>query len=156
MSDGAAAESVHVEHQELKHFLARTSHEPGELGESARLLARLLDVHMEKEELFALPALAYLKPLAAGRFKREMADILEQTEWLKNNLPDMLAEHRAILAALERLVAAARAADRFDCMEFAEKLVDHARLEEEILYPAVVVLGEYIKRKLEDTVELDR
>ncbi|HZQ73827.1 MAG TPA: hemerythrin domain-containing protein [Burkholderiales bacterium] len=155
MSEALAPESVQVEHQELKQFLARASREPGALGESARLVARLLDVHMEKEEQFALPALACLRPLAEGRFRREMADLLAQTEWLKKNLPDLLAEHRAILAALERLVAAARAAGRFDCVEFAEKLVDHARLEEEILYPAVIVLGEYIKRKLEDTVELN-
>ncbi|HEX2566748.1 MAG TPA: hemerythrin domain-containing protein [Burkholderiales bacterium] len=153
--DAQAPQPLHVEHQELGHFLAKAVREAGELGEAARLVARLLEAHMEKEETFALPPLALLPALARGKFKPEMAEILAQTDYVKAHLSDLLAEHHAILAALERLIAAARAANRFEYVEFAEKLINHARLEEEVLYPAAIVLGEYVRLKLEATLELN-
>jgi len=153
--DTQAPQPLQMEHQELRQFLAKAVREEAELGEAARLVARLIDPHMEKEEAFALPPLQLLPALAAGKFKVEMADALAQTEWVKTHLADMLAEHHAILAGLERLIAAARAANRFEYVEFAEKLINHARLEEEVLYPAVIVLGEYLKLKLETTLELN-
>ena len=33
-------------------------------------------------------------------------------------------------------------------MTFAETLLNHARLEEEVLYPAAIVAGEYLKVRL--------
>ena len=154
--DAQAPESLREEHQELRHFLAKGAHESAELGAAARLVARLLEGHMEKEEKFALPALQALPALARGKFRPEMGDLLEQTNWLKTHLSEMISEHHAILAGLERLMAAARAADRFEYVEFAEKLINHARMEEEVLYPAVIVLGEYLKLKLEATLELNQ
>ena len=32
--------------------------------------------------------------------------------------------------------------------EFAEKLLNHARLEEEVLYPAAIVVGDFLRMKL--------
>jgi hypothetical protein len=154
--DVPAPGSLHEEHQELRHFLAKAAREEAELGEAARLVARLLEGHMEKEEKFALPPLQVLPALARGKFKPQMADLLAQTDWLKAHLSEMISEHHAILAGLERLMAAARAADRFEYVEFAEKLIHHARMEEEVLYPAVIVLGEYLKLKLEATLELNQ
>ena len=60
----------------------------------------------------------------------------------------MRAEHRAIVAALERLVDAARDAQRFEYAEFAQRLVVHARVEEEVMYPAAILVGEYLKLTL--------
>ena len=37
-------------------------------------------------------------------------EVLPQSDWLKENLPTMLAEHRMILGAVEKLLAAARSA----------------------------------------------
>jgi len=147
---------LHLEHLELRHFLAKMAHEKGETGDAARLVARLLDAHMHKEETFVLPALAVLPRLAEGRFEPAMADAIAHAEWLKKNLAELVAEHRAISAGLERLIAAGRAAERFELVEFAEKVLNHARLEELVLYPAVIVCGEYLKHNLETTVELGR
>lgn len=145
-------QSLRIEHQGLHDFLARAGKEPGELGEAAQLLGRVLQPHFQKEESFALPALGLLRELARGRIEPEMAEALTHTDWLKKHLPDMLAEHHMILAALERLIKAARAADRGEYVAFAESLVNHARLEEEVLYPAAIVLGEYLKVKLKRAI----
>jgi hypothetical protein len=144
----AAPQLLQLEHQELHHFIVRATSEPGALGEAARLVDRLLKAHVSKEEAFALPPLSLLGPLARGKLDRDMAQVLAQTDWLKAHQLDMIAEHHAVNGALEQLIAAARAADRVEYIEFAERLINHARMEEEILYPAAILVGEYLKVKL--------
>jgi hemerythrin superfamily protein len=57
-------------------------------------------------------------------------------------------EHKAIMIGLERLIAAAKNEDKPAVVDFAERLIDHARMEEEIIYPASVLIGEYLALKL--------
>jgi hypothetical protein len=140
--------SMRLEHQKLHDDLSRASHEPGAIGEAGRLVARLLRSHARKEESFALPPLGLLGDLAKGRVEQYMAPAIGHAGWLKTHLDDMLAEHRAIAAALERLIAAAREAERFEYVDFAEKLIIHARIEEEVMYPAAILVGEYLRLKL--------
>jgi hypothetical protein len=59
---------------------------------------------------------------------------------LRPNFPRMLAEHKDIVTALEKLIEAAA--------RFAEKLVLHARTEEEVSYPTAILIGRYLKLKL--------
>jgi len=140
--------SLRLEHQELHDFLTRASREPGAIGDAAKLVARLLRSHARKEESFALPPLGLLADLAKGRVEQYMAPAISHARWLKTHLDDMLAEHRAIIAALESLIAAAREAERFEYVDFAEKLIIHARIEEEVMYPAAILVGEYLTLKL--------
>jgi hypothetical protein len=60
----------------------------------------------------------------------------------------MLAEHRDIVAALEALVDAAKAENKPDYVHFAEKLMAHARTEEEVSYPTALLIGRYLKTAL--------
>lgn len=140
--------SLHLEHQELHHFLAAARQEPGELGDAARRVARLLEPHFRKEEAFALPPLGLLVRLVRGELDPAMSEILPRTEWLKDNLPTLMAEHLDITRALQELLGAARTAQRIDYIEFAEKLINHARMEEEVMYPAAILVGEYLRLRL--------
>ena len=139
---------LHDEHGALHSFLVSAAREEGELGESARLLARLMEAHMQREEQFALPPLGLLGALSRGELREDMAEAFVHTDWLRKNLDTMLAEHRMIVAAVERLLAAARAAGRDEYVAFAEKLVVHARLEEEVLYPAAILVGDFLRIRL--------
>lgn len=60
----------------------------------------------------------------------------------------MLAEHRDIVAALTKLVDAARAENRPEVIQFAEKLMLHAQTEEQVSYPTALLIGRYVKSKL--------
>jgi len=51
----------------------------------------------------------------------------------------------AILAAVERLAEIALEEGRTDLVEFAEKLKVHATTEEQVLYPAAMLVGKYLK-----------
>jgi hypothetical protein len=72
------------------------------------------------------------------------------TRRLKAELPAMFAEHRQIVAALEKLLAAAQAAGLPEIGKFALALMRHARTEELVLYPAAILLGEYLARALHE------
>jgi hypothetical protein len=62
-------------------------------------------------------------------------------------LPEMLAEHRRVVAALEKLAEAGQVEQGADAERFAEKLHIHAETEEQVLDPAAVLLGEYAKAR---------
>jgi hypothetical protein len=74
-----------------------------------------------------------------------MRSVLPMTDSLRAELPRMLEEHQAIRTATLRLRDAALAARDDDVKSFAEKLALHARSEEEILYPAAVLVGEMVR-----------
>jgi hypothetical protein len=70
------------------------------------------------------------------------------TDRLEAELPHMLAEHRDVVAALEALAGAGRAERQPDAVRFAEKLRLHAEVEEQVLYPAAILVGREIKARL--------
>jgi len=144
---------LQVEHEELHARLLKATKEAGAIGEAAREVARLLHPHFVREEEFALPPLALLERLARGEATDEMAEVLPMTQRLKAELPQMLAEHRQIVGALEKLRAAARAAGQPEHERFAEALVLHAQTEEQVLYPAAILAGEQVARTLRQPAE---
>lgn len=139
--------SLHEEHEEILQFVNRLARGDKPGAEAARRLARLLETHMHKEESFAAPPLGLLSRLARDDIGPGMADALAHTDWLRRNLHVMHSEHAMIAAALEELLQASAPADA-ELVTFAEKLLNHARVEEEVLYPAAIVAGEYLKLRL--------
>jgi len=141
-------ESLKQEHEELHAELARAIKAGGKTGEAAKDVAKVLHDHFVKEEEFALPPIGLLAALARGEVAKEMRGVLIMTERLKAELPEMLREHQAVVAALEQLAAAAEKEKLPEHARFAEKLMLHAQTEEEVLYPAAILVGEYLKLKL--------
>lgn len=136
------------EHEALHDELRRATQAGGEVGEAAIALASLMHPHFVKEDQFALPPLGLLGALARGEHPAEMAEMAEVlvlTDRLEVELPAMLEEHKAIVAALQRLQEVAERAGRSDIVTFAHQLVQHARTEEEVMYPAAVLVGHHVR-----------
>ena len=77
-----------------------------------------------------------------------MADVLKLTDRLEAELPQMLTEHQAIVTAVNGLRESAERAGRADIVEFARALTEHARTEEEVMYPAAVLVGQVVRQRL--------
>ncbi|MBI4640618.1 MAG: hemerythrin domain-containing protein [Candidatus Tectomicrobia bacterium] len=137
-----------LEHEELHAELVKATKVEGKIGEAARAVAQLLHPHFVKEEEYALPPLGLLTPLAEGKVTPEMRNVLTMTDRLKTELHEMLGEHKAIVAALQNLIDVAKQEKKMEYAHFAEKLMLHAQTEEEVLYPAAILIGEYLKLKL--------
>lgn len=140
--------SMKLEHEELHGMLRKATKEPGELGEAAIAVAKLMHPHFIKEEEYALPPLGLLRSLSEGKVTPEMAEVLAMTDKLKAELPQMLAEHKAIVAALEKLSVSAGKAGKREYAEFSKALMLHAKSEEEVAYPAAILIGEHVRAKL--------
>ena len=139
------------EHEQLHERLRDATQAGGEVGDAAKALARLMHPHFVKEDEFALPALGLLQRLAQGRVTPEMAGVLALTDRLAAELPAMLAEHQTIVEALARLADAARRAGREDIVAFTQALTQHAQTEEQVMYPAALLVGRFVRQQLEVT-----
>jgi hypothetical protein len=137
-----------VEHEELHAELTKATTVGGKIEAAAKAVATLLHPHFVKEEEYALPPLGLLSQIAAGNITAEMGEVLPMTDRLKAELQEMLAEHRAIVAALQHLAEVAAQEGKLEYAHFAEKLMLHAQTEEEVLYPAAILIGEYLKSTL--------
>lgn len=143
-----APQTLEIEHQEIRDELDNLRKAGGRIGESARAVMKVLNPHMEREDEFVVPALALLRPLAAGLIVPEMAPVIAKSERLRTELSRMVAEHGQIVAALRDLMRAAAEEQLPGPARFAQRLIVHAQAEEELLYPAAILVGEFLKAKL--------
>ena len=159
MEKHSIPQSLEVEHKELHEQLKKAIDSGGKTGDAAKTVAELLHPHFEKEEEYAMPPLGLLSLLPresrqgedreAGMTitKDAQQKILAKTDKLKEDLPNMLEEHKQIVDALENLIYAAKQENKSEYIHFAKKLKLHAQTEEEVLYPAAILVGEYLKLK---------
>jgi hypothetical protein len=141
-------DSLRLEHERLHAQLAAATREPGRTGEAARQVAKIMHPHFLREDEYAIPPLGLLVRLVRGHVTPDMADVLPLVARVKEELPLMLDEHRAITGALIELANVAIAEGKPQWAEFAEDLRLHAQTEEEVLYPAAVLVGEYVRSQL--------
>lgn len=141
-------ESLEFDHQELREQLEKAMASPGRTGEAAREVMKVLGPHILLENEFAMPPLALLARIARDEILPEMARLIDKTDRFKAELPRMLDEHKLIVAALRTLMQAAALEQQPGAAQFAQKMIQHAQLEEEILYPAAILVGEYLRLRM--------
>jgi hypothetical protein len=76
-----------------------------------------------------------------------MTAVLAMTDSLRAELPRMLQEHKAIHAATQRLADAARIESNTEAHDLAATLAAHAEAEEQLFYPAAVLVGEIVRTR---------
>lgn len=136
-------EPMRIEHEEIHAHLKAATEAPGAVGAAARELVEVLAPHFERENQIALPPLGLLAALAHGEAIPDevKARALAMTDSLRGELPGMLEEHVRIAAAAKKLEQVAGEHRNADAESFARKLQVHARMEEEVNYPAAVLVG---------------
>ncbi len=141
-------DSLRIEHEHLDAELAAATKAPGRTGEAARLVAKIMHPHFLREDEYAIPPLGLLARLAKGHVTPDMGEVLPLVARVKEELPLMLEEHKAIVGALQELAKVATEEGKPEYAAFAEQLRLHAQVEEEVLYPAAILVGEYVKSQL--------
>jgi hypothetical protein len=148
MRDPQPTDGAKIEHERLRHELEKATTIGGETADAARAVLKVLVPHMLLEEEFAIPPVKLLPRLARGEFTADMERIIPKSEMMKAELPRMLNEHVLIVEALRGLLQAALKERHEGYATFAQKLILHAQQEEEVFYPASILVGEYLKLKL--------
>lgn len=139
--------ALKAEHEKLHADLSAATTLAGKTGKAAKHVAAVLHEHFVSEEEFALPPLALLASIAEGRVTPEMRSVIALTDRLKAEMPRMLSEHEAIVRALDELGRAAASERHPEVNRFVEELKAHAQSEEQVTYPAAILVGEWLKLK---------
>ncbi len=135
-------------HHELGATLEEAQMEGGKVGREASNLIAVLKPHEMREEQFALPPLGLLSSLASGELDYDMAAVKLMIDTFRTELPRMQAEHDVILAAADRLAVAAVEEGKVQYVHFVEQLKLHVAEEEDVYYPAAILVGLYLETKL--------
>ncbi len=136
------------EHEALYTEISKATKLGGRTGKTARLVARLIEPHFAKEEAFALRPLGLLPALAQGTIELGMEAAVTMAARLHDELPNLLAEQRVIIAALEELMATAEDEGHAELVEFAETLMLHEEIEQQVSYPTAILIGKYLQLRL--------
>jgi hypothetical protein len=139
--------SILEEHKNLLNQMQAFTTYRDSTGQVARTLYELMQHHFEEEEDFVLPPLAVLPLLASGQLPDQTEELLLLTEKFKAQLAHMNAEHQMIKAHLEELKQVAAYEGHSIPAGFEKDLHRHAQMEEEIFFPASILVSEYLKRQ---------
>ena len=137
-------EAMEEEHEELHEELRKATKMPGLVGKAAQQVAQLLHPHFERENETVLPVIGVARELVEGGTSPDFAEALELADKFKLEYDKMLQEHVEIVRALDELEKAAKKAKKRDVIAFTGKLKLHAKTEEELTYPAVLMLGKLL------------
>ena len=140
--------ALKLDHDEMRAELSKAVKEHGPIGKAAQELVRILLPHLGREEKIAFPALGLLHELASGDVTPEMASVVPLIAQFRTGLDAFQAEHARIDAALHALLEAARKEGSGEYTQFAYRAMVHEKIEEAVIYPAVLVIGKYIQEKL--------
>ena len=135
-------------HHELGATLEEAKMEGGKVGREASSLIAVMKPHEMREEQFALPPLGLLRSLADGQLDYDMAAVKLMIDTFRAELPRMKEEHEIILAASDRLAVAAVEEGKAQYAHLVEQLKLHVAEEEDVYYPAAILVGMYLEARL--------
>ena len=135
-------------HDEARAALVRATMEGGRIAKAAKRVAQLCLPHFEHEEKSVFPVLALLPYLEQGNLRPEMMDVMPLIFNFRAKHDALNDHHQSILAAIEALLQAAHKEKNREFAEFAYNLRVHERIEDEVIYPTVVLIGKYLQEKL--------
>jgi hypothetical protein len=141
--------SLRMAHAGLERELARTLELGGLEGIVAGNAAKALRVHFREEEDALLPLMSFMSSLRGGTALPEPEDVQMMTCLLEAAMPGLLEDHRVIKESLGDIAGACRGNEGGRLARFAEMFSIHAGTEEEILYPAALLIGETLEGELQ-------
>lgn len=140
--------SLEKEHKEIHEKLASIVSSTGQTANVAKEVQSIMQPHFEEEEKLSISVLGALQPYVNGTLTQDAKDqAIKLSQQFKQKYPTMLEEHKQIVVALDRLQNTATKENRQDVISFIEQLRNHALSEEQITYPATIVIGELLELK---------
>lgn len=117
----------------------------GNVAEKAKVLYEVMHNHFEKEEKYALPPLSFLLDLAKGDWEINSDEAIKMSDKLQTKLAELKEDHENIIKSLEELNIIAEVENNALAKQFAKSLVIHAEIEDQVLYPTTILIGNYLK-----------
>lgn len=132
-------------HQQLFEEIKEIIAIGGKIGETANSLNENMRPHFKKEEEYALPPLGFLLAISEGRWELDKNEAIKMSDKLEEKLSEMTAEHHEIEKYLHELKKIAEEEENAATLLFVKNLTLHIELEDQVLYPATILVGKYLK-----------
>ena len=117
----------------------------GQIAEQTKILEKIMMEHFVKEEKFALPPLGLLVALSEGNWKIDEQTTINMAEVLSANLDELKEDHKNISKLVEKIKILADKENDVDAKRFVNNITVHVELEDQVLYPTVILIGNYLK-----------
>jgi hypothetical protein len=134
-------------HDDARAEFVRATMEGGRIAKAGKRLAHLCLPHFEHEEKGVFPVLALLPHLAQENLRPEMMDVMPLITAFRAKHHAINEHHQSILAAIEELQQIAHKQGNREIAEFTYNLRVHERIEDEVIYPTVILIGNYLQEK---------
>lgn len=115
-----------------------------EVAQKAEIVANKFHSHFIREERSVLPHLSLLLTIANGQWNVESDEILSMTDKLLKEFYELQEEHKKIIECIKDMIVAAKKENNNQAEKLADKLTLHIEIEEEVLYPAVMLIDKYL------------
>jgi len=144
----AVPHALRRSHEEARAQFAWANMERDSIALAAKRIEKLCLPHFEYEEKTVFPVLALLPLLERGEVRPEMMDAIPLIADFSARHAAVDDHHQLILSAIDAMAETARKEKNRVFADFARNLRVHERLEEEVIYPMIVVIGRYLEEKL--------
>ncbi len=134
-------------HDEARAEFVRVAMEGGRIGRAGKRVAQLCLPHFEHEENSVFPVLALLPDLTRGNTRPDMMDMMPLISAFRAKHDAINDHHQSILGAIEEFLQAAHKEKNREFTEFAYNLRVHESIEDEVIYPTVILIGNYLEEK---------
>lgn len=138
--------SIKSGHENLCYELKIITKSGGIIAEKAKLLEKDMYPHFQKEEKYALPPLGLLLALSDGNWEIYSSEAIKMSEMLQLKLSELKGEHDQIMKTMQDLKVIADEQNNIDAKEFIKDLTLHVEIEDQVLYPATILIGNYLKK----------
>src|SRR5476649_1460947 len=140
--------ALRLGHDEARAELVRATIEGGRIAKAGKRVVQLCLPHFEHDEKSVFPVLVLLPDLERGNVRPEMMDVMPLISDFMAKHDALDHHHQLIVSAIEELLQAAHKEKSREFAEFAYSLRFHERIEDEVIYPTVVLIGKYLQEKL--------
>jgi hypothetical protein len=142
-------QSIRFEHAAIIERLTKEAAKSGVSAAIAQKALVLIKAHFAKEEEFVFPPLGLLDQITAGELpndsvRKAATDMFERARASKDSLHE---DHIQITSIMNELIQAATRANEADLVEFASNVAAHNLGEIEVLQPATLMIGDYLRSK---------
>ena len=138
--------SLEEEHKEIHEKLEKIVSSSGDTANMSKQVQFIMQPHFAKEEQLSILVLGALQPYVNGTLTEEARNqAIQISQQFKQEYPTMLEEHKQIVSALDNLENTAMKENRQDVISFIADLKSHAMNEEQVTYPATIIVGELLE-----------
>ena len=120
-------------------------------GRVAQAIGNLADIclpHFEHEEKFVFPIFCFLPELADGNVTPEMAIVVPMVSRFNVYQKVFEHQHQVLSESIDSLMRSGYGESNREIIEFAYSLRAHERMEHEVIYPMVNIIGKFVQQTL--------